>query len=247
MPVMSKSVPRRLLFSLVLCFAWSMAAHADGMRVAVASNFVAVAKQVAAAFEADTGHTVTLIAGSTGKHAVQIQHGLAVDLLLAADAERPRLLEDLGLIVPDTRISYAFGRLALWQPKGGTPGPQTLSSLFGATLALANPKLAPYGLAAEHVLSKLDPSAQLKRVYGENVAQAYQFVYSGNAQLGLVAYAQVQAEPPSSYWLVPTSLHAPIEQQMVLLSDSPAGRAFWQYLQSKKALELIREHGYDTP
>ena len=246
-PVLSSMRVRGWLFGLIISFGSFNVAQADSLRAAVASNFMSVAAHLVAEFEADSGHSVTLIGGSTGKHALQIQHGLAVDVLLAADSVRPALLEQQGLTVPNTRITYALGRLALWQPKGETPGPETLPNLSGATLALANPKLAPYGLAAHQVLTYLDPTARVRRVYGENVAQAYQFVFSGNAQLGLVAYAQVITQPRASYWLVPKSLHTPIEQQAVLLKDTHAGRAFWRYLQSDKALELMREHGYDTP
>ncbi|GHA04571.1 molybdate-binding periplasmic protein ModA [Arenicella chitinivorans] len=244
---MSGTLTRCLLLGSVLLVSGGGVAQADPLRVAVASNFMGVATQLAANFEAEFGYPVTLISGSTGKHALQIQHGLSVDLVLAADVERPALLEQQGLTIPGTRFTYALGRLALWQPQAVSPGPETISHSDGATVALANPKLAPYGLAAQRALIRLDPAVSVKRVYGENVAQAYQFVYSGNAQLGLVAYAQVLSQPPTSYWLVPGSLHAPIEQQAVLLKETHVGRAFWRYLQSEKALELIREHGYDTP
>ncbi|WP_170132085.1 molybdate ABC transporter substrate-binding protein [Arenicella xantha] len=235
----------------VSSLAMSPSISAETLRVAVASNFSAVAHQLAEQFELETGHAVVLLLGSSGKHVAQIRHGLKVDLFLAADAIRPQALEEDGLIVADSRFTYAVGRLVLWQPSGPTPTASSVNALnLGASkVAVANPKLAPYGAAALHVLNALGyfDAIQGSLVYGENVTQAYQFAYSGHASVAFVAYSQVLARADEHYWLVPQQLHQPITQQAVLLRDTPVARQFHTYLQSTKAMELIRNHGYDTP
>ena len=230
------------------------AAAADQLRVAVASNFRPAMLQLAERFEEDSGRELTLIFGSTGKHYAQIVNGAPFDAFLAADAERPLRLEREGHALPGNRFTYAVGRLVLWSPsadlvddKGGV-----LRSDRFRHLAIANPLLAPYGAAAREVLLALGlwEALQARLVRGENIAQAYQFVASGNAELGFVAGAQLVTRgtvAAGSSWEPPAALYAPIEQQAVLLSDSPAAHAFAAFLQSEEARALIRAAGYDLP
>lgn len=228
----------------------SLSVGAAEIRVAVASNFIAVAQELAERFEQQSGHTVKLSFGSTGKHYAQIRHGAPFDLFLAADVLRPQRLEQEGVTVAGSRFTYALGRLALWSPKSALIDPQGAVLKQGdfRYLAIANPKLAPYGRAAKEVIERLGIQRQLigRMVRGESVGQAFQFVKSGNADLGLVAYAQVQGME-GSLWQIPETLYTPVEQQAVLLNENPAAIAFVDYLRSEAALEIIRGYGYRTP
>lgn len=229
-------------------------AAADTLRVAVASNFATTAKVLASHFETTSGHHVKLAFGSTGKHYGQIIHGAPFDLFLAADSERPRRLEAERRIVPHTRFTYAIGQLALWSPRPGLvdDAAQVLRGNDFTHLAIANPRLAPYGAAARQVLEHLQLWQRLqdRLVRGENIGQTFRFVQGGGAQLGFVALSQVRRPDvpfTGSVWLPPPALYQPIEQQAVLLSDRAAGRDLMRYLQSPAARALIREHGYATP
>ncbi len=236
---------------LMLASAQSMAAE---LRVAVASNFTRAMITLANQFETDTGHKVKLVFGSTGKHYAQIRNGAPFDAFFSADMKRPKLLEEEGLAVPGSRFSYALGKLVLWSPKAGyiDPAGKVLSDGNFYHLAIANPKLAPYGRAAREVLQSrgLWNAMKGKAVRGENIGQAFQFVSSGNAELGFIAYSQIKRPGQSiigSYWEVPQSLYTPIVQQAVLLKDNEATRAFISYVRSKPALEIIQDNGYDAP
>jgi molybdate transport system substrate-binding protein len=229
-------------------------ARADELRVAVASNFRQAMSATALSFEQLSGHRVTLISGSTGKHYAQIVNGAPFDALFAADAERPRRLEAEQHIVPGSRFTYAIGKLVLWSPdpaRVDAEGGVLRTGAF-AHLAIANPELAPYGAAARQVLQQLGLWEQLaeRLVRGENIGQAFQFVVTGNAELGFVARAQL-AIPDRAFggssWQPPQSLYDPIEQQAVLLKDTPVGRAFMTFVQSEEARALIRAYGYDVP
>lgn len=224
-------------------------AVADELRVAVASNFLTAAQALTQRFEQDHGHTVKLSFASTGKQFAQIWQGAPFDLFLAADVQRPLVLEQQRRIVPGTRFTYAIGNLVLWSPDPERVDAQgaVLGSADFRYLSMANPKLAPYGRAASELISALGLEGKLKgrTVYGESVGQALQFVHSGNAELGLVAHAQVM-EAAGSLWVVPESYYAPIEQQAVQLSAVPAAAEFMAFLQSKPALEIIRRYGYRT-
>jgi molybdate transport system substrate-binding protein len=223
-------------------------------RIAVASNFGTTLAAIASAFERRTGQRVTLIAGSTAKHYAQIRNGALFDAFFAADARYPQLLERHGLAVRGSRFTYAVGRLALWSPRDGhvdADGRVLETQTFGH-LAIANPRLAPYGLAAQQALEArgLWKKVQSKLVRGEDVGQTYQFVASGNAELGFVALSQVRrpgVAPTGSLWVVPQALHQPLEQQAVLLRDRPAVRALLAFARGEPAREIIRAHGYDTP
>lgn len=224
------------------------------IRVAVASNFTAAMRAIVVRFEPLSGHRVTLVPGSTGKHYAQIVRGIPVEVFLAADAERPRRLEVEGVAVVGSRFTYALGRLVLWSPRVGYVDSQGEVLVRGdfAHLAIANPRLAPYGVAARQVLvaKNLWRRLQGRLVRGENIAQAYQFVKSGNAELGFIARAQAlrpEYSPEGSWWEVPQALHAPIEQQAVLIRDVPAARALLVFLRGAEGRGIISRHGYDVP
>jgi molybdate transport system substrate-binding protein len=224
------------------------------IRVAVAANFAEPLRVLAARFEQRSTDTVTPIVASTGALYAQIVNGAPFDVFLAADVDRPHALEESGLIVAGSRRTYAVGRLVLWSAdpdlvdaKGGV-----LASEGYRRLALANPALAPYGQAAEEVLRGLGLWSRVEPriVRGESIAQVFSFVSTGNAELGFVAASQVcHPERPvgGSMWQVPQSLHAPIEQQAVLLTDSAAVRAFFTFLTSPEAESVMRRFGYAVP
>jgi molybdate transport system substrate-binding protein len=223
-------------------------------RIAVASNFAATLAAIASAFEQGTGQRVTLIAGSTGKHYAQIRNGAPFDAFFAADARHPELLEQHGLAVRGSRFTYAVGRVALWSPRDGyvDADGRVLQTQTFDHLAIANPKLAPYGLAAQQALEArgLWRKVQPKLVRGEDIGQTYQFVASGNAELGFVALSQVRrpgVAPPGSLWVVPQALYQALEQQALLLRDRPVARALLTFARGEPAREIIRAHGYDTP
>ncbi|MCW8963810.1 MAG: molybdate ABC transporter substrate-binding protein [Gammaproteobacteria bacterium] len=224
------------------------------IRVAVASNFADTMQSIATRFEARTDHKVTLISGSTGKHYAQIVNGAPFDAFFAADSRRPETLEKQGVILPGNRFTYAIGKLVLWSPEAAyvdTEG-NILQGREFRFLAIANPKLAPYGKAAQEVLQArgLWKALQERLVRGENINQAFQFVSSGNAELGFVAYSQVRRPGESikgSYWVVPQALYIRIQQQAVFLTDNEATRALRLFVQSDEVLELIQNNGYDAP
>ena len=226
----------------------------DDIRVAAASNSRAVLQELAARFEKDSAHELVLIFGSTGKHYAQIVNGAPFDVFLAADAERPQKLEAAGLTVEGSRFTYALGRLVLWSADGRLVDAEsrTLETADFRRLAIANPGLAPYGRAAIEAIDKLGQREDVKDklVMGENVGQAFQFVVSGNAELGLVARSQLhQGDRPmqGSWWLVPESLHEPIEQQAVQVKAGKAAEDFLAFLRSEKAVEIFRAYGYGVP
>ena len=228
-------------------------AHAGQAHIAVASNFAAPMKKLAAQFEQATGHTLTLSSGATGKFYAQIKNGAPFDVLLAADDDTPARLMREGEAV-QTQL-YAIGRLALWSERAGfiDGNDAVLRQNRFQRLAIANPKLAPYGMAAMEVLAKLKltDSVQDKLVTGENIAQTYQFVASGNAELGFVALSQVMQDgklTSGSVWVVPSTLHSPIRQDAALLKrgeTNAAARALLDYLKTPAAQTTIRSFGYE--
>jgi len=246
-------MPRSFASFILLC-AVAGTACADEVHIAVASNFTAPMKVIAARFEQESGHKVLASFGSTGKFYAQIQNGAPFDILLAADDETPARLERESATVPASRFTYALGKLVLWSAKAGVVdgNGDVLKSGKVTHLAVANPKLAPYGAAAVEVLHKLNLRAALepKFVIGENIGQTHQFVVSGAAELGFVAMSQVfQAGKltSGSAWLIPDSFYAPIRQDAVLLlkgKNKPAAAAFLQYLKDDKVKTVIRSFGY---
>lgn len=228
-------------------------APAATIRVAVASNFYPVAQKLVVEFERSTSYRVLLSAGSTGKHYAQIANGAPFDVFLAADQQRPEKLVAQGIGVPASRATFAIGRLALWSPASKTTE-EAISSLNAdfRRLAIANPKLAPYGRAAKQVLVKLglNSAVESRTVRGDNISQAFQFVASGNAELGFVAVSQLLAAPVTvgqGIWLVPEAYYSPLVQQALLIKDSLAGQHFLRFLMSAAAQTIIRESGYQSP
>jgi molybdate transport system substrate-binding protein len=230
-------------------------ASADEVHVAVAANFSAPMKEIAAAFERESGHKVLATVGATGKFYAQIKNGAPFQVLLAADDETPARLEQEGSAPPATRFTYAIGKLVLWSPQPGLVDArgEVLSQGKFEHLAIANPKLAPYGAAAIETLDKLGLRERLapKLVQGDSIAQAHQFVVSGAAPLGFVALSQVSSGgkvQSGSAWMVPASMYSPIRQDAVLLmagKDKPAATAFLRYLQGEPARAVIRAYGYE--
>ena len=237
-----------------LALATLHAAQADPVSVAVAANFTAPMQKIASAFEADTGHKAELSFGATGKFYAQITHGAPFQVLLSADDTTPARLERESKAVANSRFTYAIGTLVLWSAQPGTVDAKgdVLKSGDFKHLAIANPKLAPYGAAAMQAMDKLGATAvvQPRLVQGENIAQTFQFVSTGNAQLGFVALSQVMVDGKirsGSAWQVPANLHDPIRQDAVLLNpgkDSAAAAALLTYLRSDKAKAIIQSYGY---
>jgi len=242
-------------FAGLLALMAGAAAQADEVQVAVAANFTAPMQKIAAEFAKDTGHKAVLAFGATGKFYAQIVNGAPFEVLLAADDATPARLETEHRTVPGTRFTYATGKLVLWSARDGVVDNrgQVLKTGDYAHLAIANPKTAPYGAAAIETLTKLNllDRVQGKLVQGENIAQAYQFVSTGNAPLGFVALSQVYRDgrfTSGSGWIVPANLHAPIRQDAVILargSANPAAQALEGYLKSDKARGIIRSYGYE--
>jgi molybdate transport system substrate-binding protein len=227
------------------------AARGSEVHVAVATNFAATARALGEAYRAETGHAVVVSDGSTGKLYAQIVSGAPFEAFLAADAERPRRLEAEGHAVPGSRFAYAIGRLVLWSPDPArVTGADALAGDF-RHLAIANPELAPYGAAAREVLVKLGHWERLqpRLVRGEDVGQAFQFVATGNAELGFIALSQL-APGAGSRWIVPAEAYTPVEQHAVLLApgrDDPAAAAFLAFLRGARARALIERAGYGAP
>lgn len=233
----------------------AFAARAGEVTVAVAANFTAPMQKIAAAFEAQTGHRAQLAFGSTGAFYTQIRNGAPFELLLAADAGTPARLEQEGQAVPGSRFTYALGQLALWSARAGFVDDrgEVLARGEFDRLAIANPKLAPYGRAAVETMRRMGLYERLQPriVQGENIGQAFQFVATGNAALGFVALSQVTEGgriAKGSAWIVPARLHAPLQQDAVVLAkgrDNAAARELAQFLKGDKARGIIRAYGYE--
>jgi len=240
-----------LLKCLLLCLVLSVqTASADEVQVAVAANFSLPMQAMAAGFERETGHKLVVSVGSTGKFYAQIKNGAPFDVVLAADAETPAKLEREGFGVSGSRFTYAVGKLVLWSAKAGYVDDrgEVLKRGEFNHLAIASPKVAPYGAAAMEVLTQLGLVERLqpKLVQAENIGQAHQFVASGNAELGFVALSQV-IKGEGSGWLVPDHLYQPIRQEALLLipgRDKPGAVALMQYLGQDQARAVIRSFGY---
>ena len=248
---------RARLFALALfSICWTGLVAAGEVRVAVASNFAPTLHELTRDFEKATEDRVLVSSGSTGKLYAQISNGAPFEVFLAADVARPRKLELEGAAVEQTRFTYALGRLALWSTRPDVVDDTGAVLRLGgfSHIALANPRIAPYGTAAMELLKGLDlwGTLESRMVFGENVAQAFSFVSTGNAELGFVALAQVMGLDDGSrgsFWVVPRRLHPPIEQQVVLLAagrDNPAAIRFVSYLRSQAARSIIERSGYEV-
>ncbi len=242
-----------VMASLAVLLPMDRQARAAEVNVAVAANFTAATRKIVPLFEKTTGHSVKLSFGSTGKLFAQIENGAPFEVFLAADTKRPIKAEKEGLAVPGKRFIYAKGKLVLWSAKSGLfkDGEEYLKKADFAHLAFANPKTAPYGLAARQVLQHLGIWSQLhtRLVQGESIAQTFQFVATGNAQIGFVAYSQVKAwqGPAGTSWVIPMAYYQPIDQAVVLLKKgavNPAAMAFFNFLGSKAARKVIEGFGY---
>ncbi len=239
--------------AVILCLFLEQA-NAEELQVAVASNFSAAIGSIVMEFEAASGHRVRVIPGSTGKHFAQIMHGAPYDVFLAADVRRPEELERRGMVRPGSRFTYAVGKLVLWSPQPGFVDGEG-AVLKGGNfrfLAIANPRHAPYGRAAREILQGLDLWSDLtgRIVRGENISQAFQYVKSGNAELGFVARSQLHGlgvGSKGSHWEAPGQLYGPILQQAVLLKEKVSGREFLAFIRSEAGLKIICSYGYDVP
>lgn len=241
-------------FALLLL---SFSVCSETVLVAVASNFSEPMTEIAAGFAKATGHEAKLAFGSSGKFVAQIENGAPFEVLLSADEKGPSKLVQAQLAEANSRFVYALGRLVLWSATANFVDAEgkVLSSGQFKHLALADPKLAPYGLAAMEVLQKLGLLAKLQPLFvqGENIAQTLQFISTGNAELGFVAYSQVLENgkiSQGSVWLVPSESYTPIRQSAVLLkkgAKNPAAAALLAYLQTPEALAVIKQYGYDLP
>lgn len=227
-------------------------ARAEKARIAVAANFTETAKALERAFAARHKHRVSFSFGSTGQLYAQIAQAAPFDAFLAADRVRPEMALDKGLAVAGSRFTYAIGRLALFGPNpGSVEGSKTLELGQFRKLAIANPATAPYGAAAVETMKKLGVYERLKPrlVRGTSIAQTFQFVVTGNAEIGFVALAQIVKRKDGARWIVPQSMHAPIAQDAVLLTRgkrNAAAKSFLDYLKTPEAQAIISGFGYDS-
>ncbi|HEX7946863.1 MAG TPA: molybdate ABC transporter substrate-binding protein [Phenylobacterium sp.] len=243
-----------VLFALVAVGLFASPVLAAEVNVAVAANFTEPAKEIAARFKARTGHDATLSFGSSGQFYTQIANGAPFGVFLSADRERPEKAEADGLGVGGSRFTYAVGRLVLYSRTAGLVDGKGAVLKAGKfqKIAIADPKTAPYGVAAVETMKKLGVYAALtpKLVQGTSITQAYQFIDTGAAELGFVALSQVVALKGGSRWVVPAADHTPIDQQAVLLKTgaaNPAATAFMAFLKGGEAKAIIRKYGYEAP
>lgn len=238
------------LLGVCVLFGVSAAAVAGSTRVAVAANFMEAATEIATAFAEATGHEALLSFGATGQFYAQITQGAPFDVLLAADDQRPALAVEQNLAVRGSVFTYAIGQLVLYSADAAAvTGAETLNTADFTRLAIANPDTAPYGRAALETLTAMGVYQTLESriVQGQNIGQAYQFVATGNAEIGFVALAQVARTEAGSRWTVPRELYEPIRQDAVLLNagaDNPAAAAFLQFLKGDEAVAIIEQYGY---
>ena len=248
----------RKSFILTLLFvAYATSLRAEEAMVAVAANFSAPMQQISALFQKETGHQIKLSFGASGGIYAQIKNGAPFDLFLSADQLTPQKLEAEGLGVPNSRFTYATGQLVLWSKQEGLVDAKghVLQNKSIQRIALANPKLAPYGAAAMETMTNLGllKELQSKLVQGDNIAQTYQFVSTQNAQIGFVALSQVFANgkiTSGSAWIVPGNLHQPIQQDVILLrkgQDNKAATALLLYLKGEQAKKIMKSFGYLSP
>ncbi|WP_232279358.1 molybdate ABC transporter substrate-binding protein [Psychromonas ingrahamii] len=234
------------LLLLMLLYSFSVQAS---IKVAVASNFKTTLIEIAALYEIETGQKILISSASTGILYHQIQQGAPFDLFLSADLKRAKLTEDSNKGVSGSRFTYAQGRIAFWAPKHADFVNADTLQKFKGRIAIANPKLAPYGLATEQTLNNLNLLQQFSYVQGANISQTYQFIDSGNVKAGFVAYSLLLEHQGRNFFLIPTSYHQPILQQGVLLTGSKKSLEvynFMDYLTSTTIQRLIRSKGYLT-
>ena len=243
-----------LLAAVIWAGAVADRAMARDVTVAVAANFTAPAREIAAAFERATGDHAVLSFGATGQIYEQIVKGAPFDVFLSADSERPRRLAAAGRTAPGAPVAYAFGKLVLYSTQPGLVDGQGAVLARGsfAHLAIADPAVAPYGTAAVEVLQHRGVYVAVapRLVKGASIGQAYTFVSTGAADLGLVALSQVIDTPGGSRWIPPQADYSPIEQDAVVTAagrDNPAAARFLGFLQGPAARTIIRRYGYEIP
>ncbi|MEP4892054.1 MAG: molybdate ABC transporter substrate-binding protein [Aliiglaciecola sp.] len=240
-----------VLCGLIALFHLGSAGANQVVHVAVASNFLSTLKQLKSEFEQTYNQQILVSSGSTGKLFAQISHGAPYDIFLSADDVRPQQLQSLGLTHQNKAFTYAYGKLVVFHPNM-TSSRFSLRELTNKDvehIAIANPKLAPYGLAAKNWLfdKGIWPAISPKIVMGENINQAMQYVKSGNAQIAIVALSMVQQEPVSGFTELDANDYQPIRQQGVLLTNKPIAAEFVDFLSSKAAQTIIDQHGYGLP
>lgn len=242
----------KILAAGALALGAAFPAHAAQINVAVAANFTAASQEIAEAFKAKTGHEAILSFGSTGQLYTQITQEAPFEVFLAADDARPTKAVEEGFAVPQSQFTYAIGKIVLWSKDPDlVQGATTLKNGDFTKIAIANPKTAPYGAAAVQAMEALGVYDQLepKIVQGNNIAQTFQFVETGNAELGFVALSQLAGAGEGSRWVVPEELHEPIRQDAVLLekgADSEAAKGFLAFLRGPEAAAIIGRFGYGT-
>ena len=243
---MPRMVTIRFCFLLIVFALSPTATSAEITRIATASNFKPTLIRLLDSYASDSSSHFKISSGSSGVLYAQIRNGAPFDIFMSADMQRPALLEEEGLIVPGSRMSYAVGRLALWVPSATTQINAEFLTDFQGILAIANPDLAPYGVAAMSMLKTLNTNNGFKIVRGNNIAQSHQFVLTGNAQAGIVALSQMKHLKVASqqYWPVAEQLHGPIEQQLVVLKPTSQGLAFISFLNTSSAHSVLRSDGY---
>ena len=246
----------RYLLNLSVCCVFLMAANAQAaeIKVAVASNFANMLKEIAVEFQKDTGHQLAITPGATGKFYAQISNGAPFDVFLSADDETPRKLAQEGKAIAASQFTYAIGRLALWSPNPEMvdKNADILKTDKFKFIAIANAKVAPYGQAAVQTMQKLGVLTKIEPrvVQGESISQTYQFVSTGNAQLGFVALSQIFENgkiKTGSAWIVPEEMHEQLKQDAVVLQSCKhmsACQALMDYLKSEKVKKMMASYGY---
>ena len=238
----------------ILAMAIGTPAFTESVLVAVAANFIPPFREIAQEFEKSTGHQLQVSGGSSGNFYTQIKNGAPFDVFFSADMERPKKLEEEGLGVKDSRFTYAIGRIVLWSSNADLiKGEETLRFKQYKRLAMANPKTAPYGVAAMQTLQKLElwDGLQSQIVMGESIGQTMGFIESGNAQLGFVALSQImdpKIKGKGSRWEVPATLHEPIQQDVILLTkgkENVAAKALMEFVGGAPAKAIIERYGYE--
>ena len=247
-------MPLMRLFALIVTLAALIQApspaYAASTNVAVAANFNDAAKEIAALFKTKTGHDAVLSFGSSGLFYTEIKQGAPFQVFLSADAERPQKLADEGFALPQSRFTYAIGKLVLWsKDPTAIKGMETLKANAFSKLSIADPNSAPYGVAAIETLKALEiyQSVEKKIVMGASIAQAFQFIETGNAELGFVALSQLINTQSGSRWMVPQNLYSEIRQDAILLKSgeqNEAAKAFLDFLKSPDARSIITKFGY---
>lgn len=238
-------------FLFIAMFVGVQVASAKDVHLAVAANFTSAMKEISTEFTKESGNKLIVSYGSTGKLYAQVINGGPFEVFLSADQEHPTKLVQEGAAVKETQFTYATGKLVLWSPRKNFVDAkgEVLRSQKYKHLAIAQPKLAPYGAAAQQVLEKmgLEKSLQDRIVFGENITQAHQFVFTGSAELGFVAYSQVKNDTQGSHWVIPQDMYKPLKQDVVLLikgKSNESAKQFLEFLKGEKAKKIIADYGY---